>query len=57
MVEDLSRRHDLVGGLFAPPRSRAEWDRYRRGMTNDPQLMVYPPGSLGEAWVLTSRDI
>ena len=29
MVEDLSRRHDLVSDLFTLPRSTAEWKRYR----------------------------
>jgi hypothetical protein len=29
MVEDLSRRHDLVSNLFELPRSPAEWGRYR----------------------------
>lgn len=29
MSEDLSRRHDLIGDLFALPRSASEWERYR----------------------------
>ncbi len=29
MVEDLSRRHELIGDLFALPRSANEWERYR----------------------------
>jgi hypothetical protein len=29
MVEDLSRRHDLVSNLFSFPHSTAEWERYR----------------------------
>ncbi len=29
MIEDLSRRHDLVSDLFALPRSASEWQRYR----------------------------
>jgi ectoine hydroxylase-related dioxygenase (phytanoyl-CoA dioxygenase family) len=29
MVEDLSRRHDLVGDLLAPPPSPSAWERYR----------------------------
>jgi ectoine hydroxylase-related dioxygenase (phytanoyl-CoA dioxygenase family) len=29
MSEDLSRRHDLVGDLFTPPRSANEWERFR----------------------------
>ena len=31
-------------------RLNAEWDRYRRGTTDESELMVYPPGSLGEAF-------
>jgi ectoine hydroxylase-related dioxygenase (phytanoyl-CoA dioxygenase family) len=29
MIEDLSRRHDLVSDLVALPRSASEWQRYR----------------------------
>lgn len=29
MIEDLSRRHDLVSDLFVLPRSSSEWQRYR----------------------------
>ncbi len=29
MIEDLSRRHELVSDLFALPRSASEWQRYR----------------------------
>jgi ectoine hydroxylase-related dioxygenase (phytanoyl-CoA dioxygenase family) len=29
MIEDLSRRHDLVSNLLALPRSAREWQRYR----------------------------
>ena len=29
MVEDLSRRHNLIGDLFAQPPSSRQWDRYR----------------------------
>ena len=33
MVQDLSKRHDLVSDLLQLPRTRAEWDRYR--LTNE----------------------
>jgi hypothetical protein len=41
---------DEVRAKLEAIRLNAEWDRYRRGATNDPKLMVYPRGSLGEAF-------
>lgn len=38
MVEDLSTRHELVGGLFSLPQSKEEWDRHR---LTDEQLDFY----------------
>ena len=31
-------------------RLNAEWDRYRFGAPKQPNIMVYPPGSLGHAY-------
>lgn len=38
MVEDLSTHHDLIGDLFARPRTAEEWARYR---LSDEQVQFY----------------
>ncbi len=38
MIEDLSRRHELVGDLFSLPETCSQWDQYR---LSEEQLQFY----------------
>lgn len=55
MVEDLSRRHDLVGGLFAPPRSRADWERYR--LRDEQVRFFHENGYVAGVRILTDEQV
>jgi ectoine hydroxylase-related dioxygenase (phytanoyl-CoA dioxygenase family) len=55
MVQDLSRRHDLVGGLFAPPRSRTEWERYR--LSDEQVRFFHEQGYLAGIRILSDEQV
>jgi ectoine hydroxylase-related dioxygenase (phytanoyl-CoA dioxygenase family) len=55
MVADLSTRHDLIGGLFTPPASPADWDRYR---LSDEQLSFFhEQGYLSGIRILSDEQV
>jgi hypothetical protein len=55
MVEDLSRRHDLIGGLISPPRSAEEWDRYR--LSDEQVRFFHEQGYLAGIRILTDEQV
>jgi ectoine hydroxylase-related dioxygenase (phytanoyl-CoA dioxygenase family) len=55
MVEDLSRRHDLVSDLFALPRSRAEWERYR--LSDEQVRFFHEQGYLSGIRILSDEQV
>jgi hypothetical protein len=54
MTLDLSTRHDLVGDLFALPKSKAEWDRYR--LTDKQVAFFHEHGYLAGVRVLSEAQ-
>jgi ectoine hydroxylase-related dioxygenase (phytanoyl-CoA dioxygenase family) len=55
MIEDLSQRHDLVSDLFALPRSRSDWDRYR---LSDEQVRFFQEnGYLSGIRILNDEEV
>jgi ectoine hydroxylase-related dioxygenase (phytanoyl-CoA dioxygenase family) len=55
MAADLSKRHELVGDLFALPRSAGEWERYK---LSDEQVAFYhEQGYLAGVRILTDAQI
>lgn len=55
MVEDLSRRHDLVSDLFALPRSPSEWERYR--LDNEQVRFFHETGYLSGIRILNAEQV
>jgi hypothetical protein len=55
MVDDLSRRHDLVGDLFALPRSANEWQRYR--LNNEQVRFFHDNGYLSGIRILSDEQV
>ena len=55
MPEDLSARHQTLGGLFDLPASQPEWDRYR--LTDDQVAFYHEHGYLAGVRVLTDEQI
>ncbi len=55
MVEDLSRRHDLVSDLFALPRSAAEWERYR--LSEEQVRFFHEQGYLSGIRILSDEQV
>jgi len=55
MVEDLSRRHDLVSDLFSLPRSAAEWERYR--LADEQVRFFHEQGYLSGIRILSDAQV
>jgi hypothetical protein len=55
MVEDLSRRHDRVGGLFSLPRSTREWQRYR--LSDEQVHFFHAQGYLSGIRILNDKQV
>jgi len=55
MVEDLSRRHDLVSDLFSLPRSAAEWERYR--LSDEQVRFFHEQGYLSGIRILSDEQV
>lgn len=55
MVEDLSRRHDLVSDLFALPRSASEWNRYR--LSDEQVRFFHEKGYLAGIRILSDEQV
>ncbi len=55
MVEDLSRRHDLVGDLLAPSRSPSEWERYR--LRDEQVSFFHEQGYLSGVRILNDEQV
>jgi ectoine hydroxylase-related dioxygenase (phytanoyl-CoA dioxygenase family) len=55
MIEDLSRRHDLVSDLFALPRSASEWERYR--LTDEQVRFFHENGYLSGIRILNDAQV
>jgi ectoine hydroxylase-related dioxygenase (phytanoyl-CoA dioxygenase family) len=55
MVEDLSRRHDRVGGLFSSPRSADEWKRYR--LSDEQVNFFHEQGYLSGIRILSDEQV
>jgi ectoine hydroxylase-related dioxygenase (phytanoyl-CoA dioxygenase family) len=55
MLEDLSRRHDLINDLIALPRSTAEWDRYR--LSDEQVRFFHEQGYLSGIRILSDEQV
>lgn len=55
MVEDLSRRHELVGDLVSLPRSTSEWDRYR--LSDDQVQCFHDNGYVAGIRILSEEQV
>ncbi len=55
MVEDLSRRHDLISNLFTMPRSRDEWERYR--LSDEQVRFFHEQGYLSGIRILNDEQV
>jgi ectoine hydroxylase-related dioxygenase (phytanoyl-CoA dioxygenase family) len=55
LAADLSRRHDLIGGLFTPPQSRAEREQYR--LTDEQVAFFHEHGYLSNVPVLDEAQV
>ena len=55
MVEDLSRRHDLVSDLLTMPRSRDEWERYR--LSDEQVRFFHEQGYLSGIRILSDEQV
>jgi hypothetical protein len=55
MVEDLSRRHDLISDLISPPRNAGEWDRYR--LSDEQVRFFHEQGYLAGIRILTDEQV
>ncbi len=55
MIEDLSRRHDLVSDLFALPRSASEWQRYR--LTDEQVRFFHENGYVSGIRILNDAQV
>jgi ectoine hydroxylase-related dioxygenase (phytanoyl-CoA dioxygenase family) len=55
MVEDLSRRHDLVSDLVALPRSPGEWERYR--LSDEQVRFFHEYGYLAGIRILSDEQV
>ncbi len=55
MIEDLSRRHDLVSDLFVLPRSASEWQRYR--LSDEQVRFFHENGYLSGIRILNDEQV
>ena len=55
MIEDLSRRHDLVSDLFALPRSPSDWQRYR--LTDEQVRFFHENGYVSGIRILNDAQV
>ena len=55
MVEDLSRRHDLISDLISPPRNAGEWDRYR--LSDEQVRFFHEQGYLSGIRILNDEQV
>lgn len=55
MIEDLSRRHDLVSDLFTLPRSTSEWQRYR--LDHEQVRFFHEYGYLSSIRILSDEQV
>jgi ectoine hydroxylase-related dioxygenase (phytanoyl-CoA dioxygenase family) len=55
MVEDLSRRHELVGNLFSVPQSTGEWQRYR--LSDEQVRFFHEQGYLSGIRILSDEQV
>ncbi|HWG44400.1 MAG TPA: phytanoyl-CoA dioxygenase family protein [Gemmataceae bacterium] len=55
MVEDLSRRHNLVSDLFTLPQSAAEWQRYR--LSDEQVRFFHEQGYLSGIRILSDEQV
>jgi len=52
---DLSTRHELVGDLISPPKTKAEWEQYK--LTNEQVAFYHEQGYLAGVRILTDEQI
>ena len=55
MAKDLSEIHEVIGGLFALPKSRDEWERYR--LTDEQVKFYHEQGYLAGVPILTEAQV
>lgn len=55
MVKDLSEIHEVIGGLFELPKSRAEWEQYR--LTDEQVRFYHDQGYLAGVRILSDEQV